>query len=206
MKRSAAWVQRGLWHWSRSIAPLRMWFYMSTGRYLWFLGLTIFLKKKGKKAPEWLVPASDPPGATFLEVQRSTEDIPGCTTNWTSGAHLDRARRRSPGSVPLSHHTCKVRAQASQVAFRSQKLFCLCSRYVCSEGRVRQRLAKFHQARESKREERAKQQSSEQCRQTRMEEFFRITRKRSGVSRSHFIQDILNLVSFWRFIELYLIV
>uniref|UniRef100_A0A3B5KBJ5 Zgc:110269 n=1 Tax=Takifugu rubripes TaxID=31033 RepID=A0A3B5KBJ5_TAKRU len=59
----------------------------------------------------------------------------------------------------------------------------LCRTTHISEGRVRQRLTKFHQARESKREERAKQQSSEQCRQTRMEDFFRITRKRSAVAK-----------------------
>lgn len=35
-----------------------------------------------------------------------------------------------------------------------------------------------------------------------MEDFFRITRKRSGVSSCHFIKDILNLISFWSFIEL----
>ncbi|XP_056912955.1 probable flap endonuclease 1 homolog isoform X1 [Takifugu flavidus] len=60
----------------------------------------------------------------------------------------------------------------------------LCRTTHISEGRVRQRLTKFHQARESKREERAKQQSSEQCRQTRMEDFFRITRKRSGTTEA----------------------
>lgn len=61
---------------------------------------------------------------------------------------------------------------------------CLCSWFICSEGRVRQRLVKFHQTRESKREEREQQHAA--GRQTHMEDFFRITRKRSRVSNSLF--------------------
>lgn len=61
---------------------------------------------------------------------------------------------------------------------------CLCSWFICSEGRVRQRLVKFHQTRQSKREEREQQHAA--GRQTHMEDFFRITRKRSRVSNSLF--------------------
>lgn len=43
-KKYVGWVQRGLWNWSRSIALSRMWFCMSTGRYL----CVLFCKNKFK--------------------------------------------------------------------------------------------------------------------------------------------------------------
>ncbi|XP_026170117.1 probable flap endonuclease 1 homolog [Mastacembelus armatus] len=46
------------------------------------------------------------------------------------------------------------------------------------EDRVRHRLEKFHQMRESKREEREKERAAGHSRQTHMEDFFRVTRKR----------------------------
>lgn len=49
---------------------------------------------------------SDPSCATFVEVQRSTEDILGCTTNRSSRAYLDWAGRRSIGCLPLWHQAC----------------------------------------------------------------------------------------------------
>lgn len=60
----------------------------------------------------WQVFATDPPSATCLEVQWSTEDIPECTTSWTCRTHLDRARRRGLSRVPLPHHACSVRTHA----------------------------------------------------------------------------------------------
>lgn len=51
---------------------------------------------------------SDPSCTTSVEIQRSTKDIPGCTTNRSSRAHLDWAGRRSIGCLPLSHQTCSV--------------------------------------------------------------------------------------------------
>uniref|UniRef100_A0A3Q3WZ05 XPG-I domain-containing protein n=1 Tax=Mola mola TaxID=94237 RepID=A0A3Q3WZ05_MOLML len=58
----------------------------------------------------------------------------------------------------------------------------LCHCKHVKEGRVRNRMMKFRQMREGKREERAKEQAAGRCRQTRMENFFRITRKRAVVS------------------------
>ncbi|CAJ1071900.1 probable flap endonuclease 1 homolog isoform X1 [Xyrichtys novacula] len=56
-------------------------------------------------------------------------------------------------------------------------------RFLCDTGhakkdRVRRRMERFHQTRESKREERAKDKEAGRSRQTLMEDFFRVTRKR----------------------------
>lgn len=54
-KRSLVWAQRELLHWSRSTAPLRMWFYMSTERYYGHLFLVIhcFTKDNGHSTLKW---------------------------------------------------------------------------------------------------------------------------------------------------------
>ncbi|KAM7400978.1 hypothetical protein PAMA_005262 [Pampus argenteus] len=54
----------------------------------------------------------------------------------------------------------------------------LCHNKHIKEIRVRRRLEKFRQMRESKREEREKEKAAGHSRQTRMEDFFRVTRKR----------------------------
>lgn len=54
----------------------------------------------------------------------------------------------------------------------------LCHVKRIKEDRVRHRMEKFRQMRESKREEREKEMAAGRSRQTRMEDFFRVTRKR----------------------------
>ncbi|XP_044076300.1 probable flap endonuclease 1 homolog isoform X1 [Siniperca chuatsi] len=54
----------------------------------------------------------------------------------------------------------------------------LCHVKRVKEDRVRHRMEKFRQMRESKREEREKERAEGRSRQTRMEDFFRVTRKR----------------------------
>ncbi len=49
------------------------------------------------------------------------------------------------------------------------------------EDRVRRRMERFRQMRESRREEREKDKAEGRSRQTRMEDFFRVTRKRDQV-------------------------
>ncbi|KAM3604680.1 uncharacterized protein V6R79_014693 [Siganus canaliculatus] len=56
----------------------------------------------------------------------------------------------------------------------------LCHTKNSKEDRIRHRMEKFRQTREAKREEREKVQAAGQCRQTRMEDFFRVTRKRNA--------------------------
>lgn len=69
------------------------------------------------------------------------------------------------------------------------------------EERVRRRMDKFRQMRESKREEREKEKAAGHSRQTRMEDFFRVTRKREQVNPQYFfftnycIELILNLIN-----------
>ncbi|XP_029309523.1 probable flap endonuclease 1 homolog [Cottoperca gobio] len=54
----------------------------------------------------------------------------------------------------------------------------LCHVKYVKEDRVRRRMEKFRQTRESKREEREKERAAGCSKQTRMEDFFRVTRKR----------------------------
>ncbi|XP_059200012.1 probable flap endonuclease 1 homolog [Centropristis striata] len=54
----------------------------------------------------------------------------------------------------------------------------LCHVKYVKEDRVRRRMEKFRQMRESRREEREKETAAGRSRQTRMEDFFRVTRKR----------------------------
>ncbi|TMS10044.1 putative flap endonuclease 1-like protein [Larimichthys crocea] len=55
----------------------------------------------------------------------------------------------------------------------------LCHDNHVKEDRVRRRMEKFRQMRESRREEREKDKAAGRSRQTRMEDFFRVTRKRA---------------------------
>lgn len=55
---------------------------------------------------------------------------------------------------------------------------------VFREDRIRNRMERFRQARDSRREEREKERAAGRSRQTRMEDFFRVTRKRDHVSSS----------------------
>lgn len=50
------------------------------------------------------------------------------------------------------------------------------------EDRVRSRMENFRQTRERNREEREEERAEGRSRQTRMEDFFRVTRKREQVS------------------------
>ncbi|KAL7386323.1 hypothetical protein ABVT39_006732 [Epinephelus coioides] len=54
----------------------------------------------------------------------------------------------------------------------------LCRSTYVKENRIRRRMEKFRQMREGKREEREKERAAGCSRQTRMEDFFRVTRKR----------------------------
>ncbi|XP_042353712.1 probable flap endonuclease 1 homolog [Plectropomus leopardus] len=54
----------------------------------------------------------------------------------------------------------------------------LCHVKYVKEDRIRRRMEKFRQMREGRREEREKERAAGHCRQTRMEDFFRVTRKR----------------------------
>ncbi|XP_068557537.1 probable flap endonuclease 1 homolog [Cebidichthys violaceus] len=54
----------------------------------------------------------------------------------------------------------------------------LCHVKYVKEDRVRRRMEKFRETRENKREEREKERAEGRSRQTRMEDFFRVTRKR----------------------------
>nr|XP_033506658.1 probable flap endonuclease 1 homolog isoform X2 [Epinephelus lanceolatus] len=53
-----------------------------------------------------------------------------------------------------------------------------CRATYVKEDRIRRRMEKFRQMREGKREEREKERAAGRSRQTRMEDFFRVTRKR----------------------------
>lgn len=57
--------------------------------------------------------------------------------------------------------------------------------------RVRQRMKRFRQMREGKREEREKDKAAGHSRQTRMEDFFRVTRKRAQVNPQYFLRTIV---------------
>ncbi|CAL8281158.1 unnamed protein product [Lota lota] len=59
----------------------------------------------------------------------------------------------------------------------------LCHTMHVKEHRVRGRLEKFRETREKKRQEREEDRKSGLCRQTRMEDFFRVTRKRKQVTQ-----------------------
>ncbi|KAM8728579.1 putative flap endonuclease 1 homolog [Acanthopagrus schlegelii] len=54
----------------------------------------------------------------------------------------------------------------------------LCHVKYIKEDRIRNRMERFRQARDSRREEREKERAAGRSRQTRMEDFFRVTRKR----------------------------
>lgn len=56
--------------------------------------------------------------------------------------------------------------------------FLCCNKHI-KVDRVRQRMKRFRQMREGKREEREKDKAAGHSRQTRMEDFFRVTRKRA---------------------------
>ncbi|KAI3375132.1 hypothetical protein L3Q82_021650, partial [Scortum barcoo] len=58
----------------------------------------------------------------------------------------------------------------------------LCHAKHIKEDRVRRRMEKFHQTRESRREEREKERAAGHSRQTCMKDFFKVTRKRKEVS------------------------
>ncbi|KAM6989289.1 putative flap endonuclease 1 homolog [Tautogolabrus adspersus] len=62
----------------------------------------------------------------------------------------------------------------------------LCHIAHVKEERVRRRMERFRQMRESKREEREKEEKAGSNRQTHMEDFFRVTRKRNQVSITGF--------------------
>uniref|UniRef100_UPI0037E81B97 probable flap endonuclease 1 homolog n=1 Tax=Semicossyphus pulcher TaxID=241346 RepID=UPI0037E81B97 len=55
----------------------------------------------------------------------------------------------------------------------------LCHTNHVKEDRIRRRMERFREARDSKREEREKERAAGRSRQTRMEDFFRVTRKRA---------------------------